>query len=346
MKENNFSENLKRLRKKKNLTQKDLGDLIHYSDKNISKWEHGKSYPEDDETLDALAEVLDVDKKELLVKHKKNFFETKLFKMLSALLGFTLVVIFIIFFLTRTKAYIIQSDNKNVFIENGNYIVSNNYITFSINNIDTDSKEEIDSIELYKYNDDNSNPILIHRTNSFPITINQNNADASLLKTLSSSVTMIRINYKNNTEQNIKLTFKSSKIKFSDDEKRTSKLKIEEDLFSTSSTAEEYLEKIGFVFDSNSYVKKLSEGCYLSYNKGSYVKYNIYRELSGKIYTLVFKTDELILNITSQDEKSKTTKLKLSDYKEIDCYKNECKTDEEYIGYLIYLKNIINAYEK
>lgn len=267
--------------------------------------------------------------------------------MLSALLGFTLVVIFIIFFLTRTKAYIIQSDNKNVFIENGNYIVSNNYITFSINNIDTDSKEEIDSIELYKYNDDNSNPILIHRTNSFPITINQNNADASLLKTLSSSVTMIRINYKNNTEQNIKLTFKSSKIKFSDDEKRTSKLKIEEDLFSTSSTAEEYLSKVGFKEEFNLYVKKINDGCYLSYSKGSYVQYIIRMKEYRKVYTLAMKSDDLSMTkMIYVDEEDQTTKLKISDYKEIDCYKNECKTDEEYIGYLIYLKNIINAYEK
>lgn len=32
---------LKKLRKSKNLTQQQLGELINYSDKNISKWENG-----------------------------------------------------------------------------------------------------------------------------------------------------------------------------------------------------------------------------------------------------------------------------------------------------------------
>ena len=34
------------LRKKKNLTQKDLAEKLYVSDKTVSKWERGKSYPD------------------------------------------------------------------------------------------------------------------------------------------------------------------------------------------------------------------------------------------------------------------------------------------------------------
>ena len=66
MKEIDKGNYLKELRNKNNLTQKDLGDLIHYSDKNISKWEMGKSFPKDDKTLTALASALGVSKKDLI----------------------------------------------------------------------------------------------------------------------------------------------------------------------------------------------------------------------------------------------------------------------------------------
>ena len=34
------------LRKEKNLTQKDLAEKLYVSDKTVSKWERGKSYPD------------------------------------------------------------------------------------------------------------------------------------------------------------------------------------------------------------------------------------------------------------------------------------------------------------
>lgn len=45
--------NLIHLRKKKGLTQKDLANALNYSDKVISKWERGESYP----NIDALTQI-------------------------------------------------------------------------------------------------------------------------------------------------------------------------------------------------------------------------------------------------------------------------------------------------
>lgn len=41
-----LKDNLSKLRKEQNLTQKQLAELINYSDKVISKWERGESYPD------------------------------------------------------------------------------------------------------------------------------------------------------------------------------------------------------------------------------------------------------------------------------------------------------------
>ena len=54
------------LRKNKGLTQKELGDLIHYSDKNISKWERGISFPNNPNVLNELANIFNVSIEEIL----------------------------------------------------------------------------------------------------------------------------------------------------------------------------------------------------------------------------------------------------------------------------------------
>ncbi len=53
------------LRKEKNYTQQELADLLHVSDKAISRWETGRGFP-DLSNLEPLSEVLDVSVAELL----------------------------------------------------------------------------------------------------------------------------------------------------------------------------------------------------------------------------------------------------------------------------------------
>lgn len=54
-----FSSNLKRMRKSRNLTQKDFAKLLGYSEKAVSKWECGSSIPSID-TLFNIAKILQV----------------------------------------------------------------------------------------------------------------------------------------------------------------------------------------------------------------------------------------------------------------------------------------------
>lgn len=52
-------------RKEKNLTQKQLGELVHVSDKAVSKWEKGRSFP-DISLMEPLCECLEISVSELL----------------------------------------------------------------------------------------------------------------------------------------------------------------------------------------------------------------------------------------------------------------------------------------
>lgn len=342
MKKISKGEYLSELRKKKNLTQKDLGDLIHYSDKNISKWEMNKSFPEDEKTLSALAEVLGVTVKDLERGGRKPLFETIYFKVIVILVVLVAVIVSAITLINKTSVYIIKTDNKDIYIENGNYIINHEYIHFSINSIDTNSKDEIDSIELFKYNDKSKNPTLVYRTNSFPIDIYKRNNSKALIRDLTKYPTILKITYKNNTELDIKLSFKIVNSKYDYQEKDKNNSTADD-----AKTLEEYLTKVGFVQDSNSYIKLLDKNSSIFFNKKIFLKLELKADNSIKIYNLSLTLNRIIL--TESDLKSgkvNESDLDSSKYKSKDCYKEKCNTEEDYIGYLIFLKDKINSYEK
>ena len=62
---NHMGDLISSVRKSKNMTQKELADLLHVTDKAVSKWERGISCP-DIGTLPALADVLGISTDELL----------------------------------------------------------------------------------------------------------------------------------------------------------------------------------------------------------------------------------------------------------------------------------------
>ena len=64
------------LRKEKNLTQKQLAEILKVSDKAISRWETGKGFP-DVTSLVALSEFFGISVNELLAgSRKRNFYGT------------------------------------------------------------------------------------------------------------------------------------------------------------------------------------------------------------------------------------------------------------------------------
>lgn len=111
-----IADNLIELRKRKKYTQQDLGNMLGYSDKAISKWEKGESLP-DIEVLYQLANLygvtLDFLTKEGSYEEKKEYvipkYETRN-KVLITLLGSTIVwflaiIIFVYFIYDEEKIY-------------------------------------------------------------------------------------------------------------------------------------------------------------------------------------------------------------------------------------------------
>lgn len=342
MRDINKGDYLKELRLKNNLTQKDLGDLVHYSDKNISKWEQGKSFPQDDKTLNDLAAALGVDRKDLLCGGKHSIFESKIFKF--GILGIVIVTIIVVAvaLITKTRVYLIKADNKDIYIENGNYIVSHDYVNFSINYIDTNNSNEIESIELYKYV--NNKPILLHRTNSFPIDIYKRKSEKNSLVDLARHTTVVKIKYTNNSEMDIKLEFKNVKSEYDNEE---NKAVMSTNLYSEPESVEEYLTQLGFTEDSNSYIKKINDEISISYKNSKFLKLDIDGKVASRTYKLFIDVDNLVITKVDIDTwKTEDKTLNIKDYMPIDCFTAKCTKEKEYVGYLLFLKDKINSFQK
>lgn len=71
MDNNNFGIFIMNIRKEKKMTQRQLADKLYITDKAVSKWERGLSFP-DISMLMSLAEVLELDVSELLNCKKRE----------------------------------------------------------------------------------------------------------------------------------------------------------------------------------------------------------------------------------------------------------------------------------
>ncbi|KPI46678.1 transcriptional regulator [Clostridioides difficile] len=70
----NFGENLKRLRKERNLSQEQLSEMLNVSRQAISKWESNKTYP-DIENLMLLRNIFNIALDDLLFDENKDKIE-------------------------------------------------------------------------------------------------------------------------------------------------------------------------------------------------------------------------------------------------------------------------------
>lgn len=164
---------LKKLRKSKKLTQAQLGELINYTDKNISKWENGISFPTDPETLTKLAAIFNVSFEELLYgdfKNKDNTekvtestleaysdnYKSKIkFKKLMYLSLVTLLIFTIVFLLStyyifikgKISSFEITGEAENGALIKGSLLISNDISILNFNKIN--NLENVQNIYLY-----------------------------------------------------------------------------------------------------------------------------------------------------------------------------------------------------
>lgn len=112
-----FGKLIKDLRKKNNMTQKDLGEKLHITDKAISKWERGISFP-DLEMINSIAEVFGIPVSNLIdtetsdkIKNTESNNSKNLNKFFPIIfLGFIIVILIVV---------LIININKNIEITQG-----------------------------------------------------------------------------------------------------------------------------------------------------------------------------------------------------------------------------------
>lgn len=112
---NNIGQIIKGLRKKNGLTQSKLAEIIHVSDKTISKWELGLSVPESD-ILVKLSEYFNVSVEDL-IKGNKKILITKDIKKKRIMVGILICLIFILSILLFNSYYKRKSD---IYVLSGN----------------------------------------------------------------------------------------------------------------------------------------------------------------------------------------------------------------------------------
>lgn len=159
---------LKDLRLRKGLKQTDLADLLHYSFKNISKWENGKSFPTDPSILNKLAEILDVPV-ENLIYGEDNALENisknsdKKFRYVG--FGLFLIFLLILFFIIYSKYhnyYVAEVSNDYILNSKIYIILEEDYNRFKFNKLRT--SKEIELVSFY-YERNGSNYLLIESEN-------------------------------------------------------------------------------------------------------------------------------------------------------------------------------------
>ena len=188
--DNNLGNIISELRNKKNLTQKELADKLGISDKAVSRWETGKSFPDldmlfriskffnvsfenlltarmsDDETDDELMQDIIKEFNDMNTKHSRR---VKIILVLLVLVSiiFTVAIIFTNTY-NRFKVYQVGIESDDFAGVNGIYVETNIKDTLTINDIKIKNVEikNTDTISVDLYYIENNKEYIIQNYSS------------------------------------------------------------------------------------------------------------------------------------------------------------------------------------
>ena len=232
VKSTKFANTIYSIRRDRNLTQKDLADLIGVSDRTISKWENGTTVPD-------LCQIRNICKKleispSLLIKSEKkfkddmSFIKMKLGKVLNYLIhnifligfiiAFILLLIYFINNFNSVKIYDLKYDSDKVSFENGYFLKTKVTNILVINDIRINKiKYEPTEINLELYTYVNGDKKILYKAdnlNSIFIEENKSNTDLLSKDTIENIKRNLYLTIETRDEQNkvykyeCKLTFK------------------------------------------------------------------------------------------------------------------------------------------
>lgn len=232
VKSTKFANTIYSIRRDRNLTQKDLADLIGVSDRTISKWENGTTVPD-------LCQIRNICKKleispSLLIKSEKkfkddmSFIKMKLGKALNYLIhnifligfiiAFILLLIYFINNFNSVKIYDLKYESDKVSFENGYFLKTKVTNILVINDIRINKiKYEPTEINLELYTYVNGDKKILYKAdnlNSIFIEENKSNTDLLSKDTIENIKRNLYLTIETRDEQNkvykyeCKLTFK------------------------------------------------------------------------------------------------------------------------------------------
>jgi len=365
---------LLKLRKEKKLTQKELGDLIHFSDKNISKWERGESFPKSPDILNDLSNVLGVTTEELMrgerivekENHKKlvnecirkfneykseldqeysqkyKRYKKRLLIIMSFILSLLVVICLLVYFIfirNSFSVYKITADNTILENLNALLISTNDSNYLMMNDIDLENDEQVKLLEL-NYVDDDGHKNLIYSGDMNIFISEENGYGEYNLDKIKDNDFILTIIYKDDTTEDIVL--KLDKIYSNSSIFPRKAGSISNDNYSLDENTDLFskLNNLGFEnVDQVSFEKKLDDNIIISINSWN-----------GNI-SMFINNDDILENIITNvnedviyyERKSLVNdaidreEIRLTDKK--DCDEVKCSVKDDYIMYVNYLKS-------
>lgn len=197
VKSTKFANTIYSIRRDRNLTQKDLADLIGVSDRTISKWENDTTVPD-------LCQIRNICKKleispSLLIKSEKkfkdnmSFIKMKLGKALNYLIhnifligfiiAFILLLIYFINNFNSVKIYDLKYDGDNIYLNHGYFFQTKTVNILTLENIALKKIEyEPTEIKLELYTLVNGDKKILYKADNLKnIYIEENKSNTDLL---------------------------------------------------------------------------------------------------------------------------------------------------------------------
>ena len=343
-------------RKEKNLTQKELAELLHISDKAISRWETNASIP-DFKILQQIGEILDISFKELISykidekdeavvnaivkeyekktkKIEKNY--RKLFLIFLLVVIFLILLIFFRSTFNQFRLYDIAIIGDDYYESVGLYVDTNlqDYIYLGSLNLNKDINMENATADIYIQNG-NSKKVLKHYdniANNIKFEIDKSYFKSNSLERYFDNV-YIRVNDSNDQEfigqLMFTLRFSNNKIFYHINEE-TIDNNNDDDLKNIKSKLKElgFKEKIENIYEDNTENIKyyVDSNClaYIYEDEKSNLRYNYkYYLESEKLFVVIssFKNSkEIVIEKYNYDAKRDKMNCKVGqciDYKEV-----------------------------
>lgn len=218
---------LKQLRIEKNITQKDLGELLHYSDKAISKWENGETMPNNPETLLAICDLFEIsieellygelktnDNEEILHENMKNTiitnynkYKVKIFVVIILVL-LSIIMTMVAVYKTHIKgtisSYSLYGAGENFSLNNSSMLITNSLSILNLNQITNINEYEINYIKFY-YTDNNQDKVVIFGPNDNYYIEEPSESGKYEIKNIINKPIYLEVNYLNNKKETIKI---------------------------------------------------------------------------------------------------------------------------------------------